>query len=314
MELIRGFPPASLFSEGCVLTIGNFDGLHQGHLTLIDRVSEISSETGLPAVLLTFEPKPWEFFSGKSNSFRLMRPREFLSGLEIKNIHYAMIFRFNHNLASYTADQFIQCILHEMINVKHLVVGEDFHFGKNRSGDLNYLKARETKYRYKVECIPSKRMDMKKISSTWVRELLIKNKLDVVKALLGRPYAVTGKVIKGRQVGRSLGFPTANIIYFGKQVPLSGVYQVVIKIGNKLYNGIANIGNRPTFDNEIRKILEVHVFEFNQDLYGRYIEVNFINKIREEKKFDGIESLKSQIECDVAMLMRNKDKISGYNF
>ncbi|MDT8406055.1 MAG: bifunctional riboflavin kinase/FAD synthetase [Methylococcales bacterium] len=302
MKLIRGLTANPLFKHGSVVTVGNFDGLHSGHVALIDKVVSIAKEQGLTSVLLTFEPKPWQFFARESR-FRLMRLKEFLSVLQATDIDAVVVLRFNETLASISAEQFIKMVLLQFLRAKHLVLGDDFHFGKDREGNLAYLLRHQKTYSFTIDNLPAETYGGQRISSSWVREALLAERYDLVRKLLSRSYTISGRVVKGRQLGRELGFPTANIEYFGKHVPLHGVYAVQVNVDGAVYPAIANVGTKPTIMSAAgKKILEVHIPGYSSDLYGKYLQISIIDKLRDEIKFADLDLLRAQIRDDVARL------------
>ena len=301
MRLIRGLNHLEPLGDGCVLTIGNFDGLHLGHQRVIERVAAHGSRLQLPTVVMVFEPQPLEYFLGDHAPSRLTRLREKVIQFAKLPIDELLVLPFNRSLADYDAEQFIRNILVDKLNIKHLVIGDDFHFGKARRGNFALLQHRGQEYGFVVEATDSFELDGLRISSTLIRDALGEGDLAQAKTLLGRDYSVCGRVAHGDKRGRELGFPTANLQMFRKNTPLVGVFAVTMTglEGGELY-GVANLGNRPTFDSGPRAILETHLFNFNQDIYGRYVEVHFKAKLRDEIRFDSFAALKAQINKDVS--------------
>ncbi len=300
MRLIRGLNHLEPLRDGCVLTIGNFDGLHLGHQRVIERVAEHGRRLRLPAVAMIFEPQPLEYFLGDHAPSRLTRLREKAIQFAKLPIDELLVLPFNRSLADYDAEQFIRDILIDKLNVKHLVIGDDFHFGKARRGNFALLQHRGAEYGFSVESTDSFELDGLRISSTLIRDALGEGDLAQAKLLLGRDYSVCGRVAHGDKRGRQLGFPTANIQMFRKNIPLVGVFAVTMTgLGERELHGVANLGNRPTVDGGAKAVLETHLFDFNRDIYGHYVEVHFKAKLRDETRFSSLDDLKAQIALDV---------------
>lgn len=301
MRLIRGLSHLEPFENGCVLTIGNFDGLHLGHRAVINKLAARGRDLGLPVVVMIFEPQPLEYFLGKNAPSRLMRLREKVMQFLTLPVDDLLILRFNQYLANWDAEQFVVDILIKKLNVRHLVVGDDFHFGKARRGNFAMLKEKGEAFGFQVEDTGSYQLDGLRISSTLIRDALGVGDLDEAERLLGRCYSVCGRVAHGDQRGRTMGYPTANIRMFRKNTPVVGVYAVTMTgIDGREFEGVANVGTRPTFDGGSKVILETHLFDFDKEIYGRYVEVHFKRKIRDEMRFRSLEELKAQIVKDVA--------------
>ena len=281
--------------------IGNFDGVHRGHLEVLKNAKEFSSKLNLPLSVLTFDPHPREFFSKEKTNFLLQTVLDKAESLSKNNIDYLINLKFDDLLSVLSPEQFVEKVLSESLSLKHIFVGKDFKFGKDRAGDINSLKSFGLKYRIGLSSIKLKNQDGTSISSTKIRNNLKKGKIKEANELLGRPYMISGLVIEGDKRGRQIGFPTANVS-LGKLIrPAFGVYAVLIEgIENKVLRGIANIGRRPTV-NDRGVLLEVNIFDFNEDIYGKKIFISLIDFIRDEKKFDGIENLKKQIVMDVKL-------------
>jgi riboflavin kinase/FMN adenylyltransferase len=284
-----------------VLTIGNFDGLHLGHRRVIERVAEHGRQLGLPTVAMIFEPQPLEYFLGDHAPSRLTRLREKVIQFSKLPIDELLVLPFNRTLADYDAEQFIQNILVGKLNIRHLVIGDDFHFGKARRGNFALLQHRGQEFGFTVESTDSFELEGFRVSSTLIRDALGEGGLAQAKALLGRDYSVCGRVAHGDKRGRQLGFPTANLEMFRKNTPLIGVFAVIMTgLDGRELKGVANLGNRPTFYGGAKAVLETHLFDFDQDIYGRYVEVHFKAKLRDEMRFDSLTALRSQIANDVA--------------
>ena len=287
--------------EPSAAVIGNFDGVHRGHLEVLKNAKEFSSKSNLPLSVLTFDPHPREFFSKEKTNFLLQTVLDKAEALSKNNIDYLINLKFDDLLSELSPEQFVEKVLSESLSLKHIFVGKDFKFGKDRAGDINSLKSFGLKYRIGLSSIKLKNQDGTSISSTKIRNNLKKGKIKEANELLGRPYMISGLVIEGDKRGRQIGFPTANIS-LGKLIrPAFGVYAVLIEgIENKVLRGIANIGRRPTV-NDRGVLLEVNIFDFNEDIYGKKIFISLIDFIRDEKKFDGIENLKKQIVMDIKL-------------
>ena len=313
MLLIRHIKEAlasELFKLGCVATIGNFDGLHNGHRAILERVKAQSKATGLPSVVVAFEPLPREYFlENKNTQVRLTRFKEKFFYLEQWGIDAFVCLHFNSHLSEQTAGKFVDDVLIQAINVKHLIVGHDFQFGHKREGNLVFLQEKaKKKPGFNIEIAPVTSWEDRRISSTWIREELQQNNLNLAAKLLGRPYSLLGKVIHGDKRARQWGVPTANLNVHRSIIPtvlpVKGVYAVLVK-GKGLDNlaGVANVGSRPTVDG-FRNLLEVHLLNFDGDIYDHLVEVLFVHKLRDEKRFDSIDLLKQQILEDVATAKR----------
>ncbi|HCT99183.1 MAG TPA: bifunctional riboflavin kinase/FAD synthetase [Methylococcaceae bacterium] len=301
MRLIRDFSQCPLFPHGCVLTIGNFDGVHLGHRAVIDKLAHCGRELALPTVLMLFEPQPLEYFLGENAPSRLMRLREKILALHTLPIDNVVILRFNRQLANCEPEQFVSEILVEKLNVKHIVIGDDFHFGKARRGHFNLLREQGKLHGFSVEKSESYQLTNLRVSSTLIRDALNADDLAQARELLGQDYAVCGRVAHGHQLGRTLGFPTANIKMLRQNTPIKGVFAVTMTgIDHRILQGVANVGTRPTVDGSSKVILETHLFNFNQTIYGRYVSVHFKHKIRDEMRFSSLEQLKAQIQHDIA--------------
>ena len=306
MQLIRGFHNLanhSVFQQGCALSIGNFDGVHLGHQNILARLNEKAKTLNFPSVVMVFEPQPREFFAKKSGNStakppaRLMRLRDKLKYLEKAGVDFVLCVRFSAQFAKLTANEFIEKLLVERLNVRYLSVGDDFHFGSDRSGNYQTLLNAGKTLGFEVEESHTHSFGRERISSSLIRDALSKDELTLAAKLLGKPYSIGGRVAHGNKLGRTIGFPTANIMLNRLVTPLQGVYAVKIETKCGIYNGIANVGNRPTI-NGTKPLLEVHILDFNRSIYGEAVEVSFLKKIRNEVKFPSFEALKEQIEKD----------------
>ncbi len=299
MELIRDLHNIRERHKDCVATIGNFDGIHLGHQAIIAQLKAAADEYKLPTVVLTFEPQPQEFFRPEHAPARLMRMREKIEGLDKEGIDRLVCLRFNASLASLSAETFVKEILVEGIAVRHLVVGDDFRFGKDRLGDFSLLQRLGKQNGFDVIGTVTQEINGRRISSTWVRDLLASGELEYVQQLLGRPYFMSGRIIHGDKRGRALGYPTINIDLHRMYSPVSGIFvSLVSGLGDEKIQAVTSIGTRPMFDGE-KMVLEAHLLDFNESVYGRYVQVELLKQLRDESVFDDIEQLKQQIQRDV---------------
>ncbi|MEG3755488.1 bifunctional riboflavin kinase/FAD synthetase [Psychromonas arctica] len=299
MELIRGIHNLQHQPQGCVLSIGNFDGIHLGHRAVLSRLLKEAERLQVPSTVMTFEPQPAELFAGKNAPGRLSRLRDKFVQLEKLNLDRLLCVSFTHQFANLSADQFIEELLIKKLNVKFLVIGDDFHFGYQRLGDFALLKEAGKKYGFEVVDTKSLSQDTCRVSSTRIRSALAKGELQQAEQMLGRKYSIAGRVGHGKKLGRTIGVPTANLFLKRRVSPVSGVFVVsILGIDNKTYTGVANIGCRPTVNGE-RQQLEVHIFDFEGDLYGRQLEVLLESKLRDETRFESFAELKVQIDKDI---------------
>lgn len=294
------------FHDGCVATIGNFDGVHKGHKAIIEQVRQKALRLGVPSVVMVFEPQPREFFTGAEAPPRLMRFREKLEALWELGVDTVVCLQFNPRLRKLSAMEYVEQVLISGLRVRHLVVGDDFRFGCDRGGDFHLLKRIGVDRGFSVENTETVLVDGERVSSTRIRQALMENHLADAASLLGRPYAIKGRVIHGRALGRTIAAPTANIGLGGKKPPLKGVYVVEVGradgqllAGQSTVFGAANIGMRPTVDGT-HPLLEVHLLDFVQELYGLRLDVRFLHFLRAEERFDSIEVLKAKIQEDFA--------------
>ena len=298
MELIRGLHNLRDRHQGCVATIGNFDGVHLGHQAVLRQVQAKARELELPAVAIIFEPQPREFFTPDNAPPRLTRFDEKVRLLSATGIDRVLCLMFNARLRSMSADQFIDQLLRERLDIQHLVVGDDFRFGCDRRGDYALLRAAGERYGFAVEETATYEVDGERVSSTRVREVLQRHDFALAERLLGRPYRVTGRVMHGQKLGRQLGTPTANVRMHRFACPLRGVYVVEVLVNGLYYKGVCNVGVRPTVHGRL-PVLEVHLLDFKGDLYGALMQVQFLEFLRDERRFDGLDALKTQIKADI---------------
>jgi riboflavin kinase/FMN adenylyltransferase len=283
---------------GAVATIGNFDGVHLGHQSVLNKITSHSAKSKLPSMVIAFEPSAKEFFLKNNAPARLNSFREKFSLIKKLGIDYFVCLRFNYALANMPAEEFIEKILVNTLRIKHLTVGDNFRFGKDRKGDFQLLQDYADKLDYEVEDTECFVTDDKRVSSSLIREFLNKGELDRAKQMLGRDYSMSGRVVHGDEKGRTIGFPTANIPVKRKNCAVSGVFAVTVLMQDRNeYYGVANIGHRPTVGGT-RTQLEVHIFQFAQEIYGKSLTVTFNKKLRDEKKFNSFNELKKQIKQD----------------
>lgn len=297
MQLVRGIHNIQLQDHGCVLTIGNFDGVHLGHQQVIKALVSKAKALNCVAAVLVFEPQPQELFSPETAPARLCRLRDKYNLLAELGVQRLICVNFSAKFANQSAQHFIESLLVNKLGIKHLIVGDDFHFGKNRTGNFSMLRQAGKKYGFDVSDTASYKMADCRISSTAIRQALEQDDLASVKQMLGREYSIIGRVFHGDKRGRKLGFPTANVLLKRRVSPLSGVYAVMVKTNYGEFKGVANIGARPTVAG-IRQQLEVNIFDFDKNLYGQCIEVIVKKKLRQIIKFDSLEALTTQIYQD----------------
>ena len=291
MQVFRHLPTRKC--KPLALAIGNFDGFHLGHQALLIKLCEVAKNKNLTPAVMTFEPHPREFFTPLNAPERLCNLREKLERFAEANIHKVFVFAFNQRFAQVTAQEFMQQTLRESLNANTILVGEDFKFGAKRAGTISDFKAAD----FDLISLPQVNLGEERVSSTRVRSALASGNLHLASQLLGRNYSISGKVVHGAKRGRELGFPTANIHMRHERPALTGVYAV--KLDG--LNSVANLGVRPTIAGVPKLLLEVHVIDFNDDLYGKHVHVEFLHKIRIEMKFESLDALKTQIAADVVV-------------
>lgn len=299
MLLIRGLHNLRADHRDCVATIGNFDGVHLGHQAVFEALTARARAAGVPSLVITFEPQPMEFFRPDQAPARLTRLREKLAAINDCGIERVLLIRFDSRFAAIGAEDFVQRILVDQLGIRHLYVGDDFRFGQGRSGDFALLRRVGEARGFGVESLATVAERGARISSTRIRDALLAGDLDHAARCLGRRYRICGRVAHGNRRGRSIGFPTVNIGLLRRATPLRGVFAVeVLGVDGAARQGVANIGNRPTLQGDDRFLLEVHLFDFDGDLYGRHLEVDFVAHIRAERRFDSFDALREQIARD----------------
>lgn len=300
MKVIRGIHNLRARERGCVATIGNFDGVHRGHRHVLRHLLERGRAQGLPATLITFEPQPLEVLAPQAAPARLTRLREKLAAVADCGIERVVLLGFGPRLAAMQPTEFVRDLLIDRLGVACLMVGDDFRFGRGRGGDIELLRTMGAQFGFVVEDLATLTHGTERISSTRIREALEQGDLDQARHLLGRPYRICGRVVHGDKRGRAIGFPTANIGLHRRVSPLRGVYAVVVEgVAEAPWPGVANIGWRPTVGDQPRPLLEVHLFDFAGDIYGRHAEVEPRLKLRDERRFDSLAELTQQIQRDV---------------
>ena len=300
MKLIRGRYNLSQEHKNCVVTIGNFDGVHLGHQSLLKALKNKAKSCQTKTMVISFEPLPYEYFHPPQQcAARLMRLREKIIALKKFDIDYLLCLPFNKKFASLSAEDFISQVLQNELAIQHIIVGDDFKFGAKRTGDVALLKKLGSEYHFTAEAMPTYKLAEQRVSSSRLRAALQDDQLDLAEQLLGNHYAMAGRVAHGSKLGRKLGFPTANIHLHRRVVPIHGIYvvQAEDREGN-LHKGVANVGNRPAIGGT-KTLLEVHLFDFDQDIYGQQLFVTFLHKLRNEENYESLDLLKIQIAQDV---------------
>ncbi len=300
MRLVRHLEdlPFDELSKGSVLTIGAYDGLHLGHRHLLDRVIATAQAKDVPSVVMSFEPTPNEFFQASKPPARLMRFREKFEALAASGIDIFYCPRFSLAMREMSAADFIRRVLIQGLNIRSLVVGDDFRFARRREGGLAQLQQSAELLEYSVDQVPSVIVDGIRVSSTVIREACEAGHIGRAMALLGRPYRMSGKIVEGEKLGKTLGFPTANVDLRRRQSPVMGIFAVRVHgLPGGPRDGVASVGSRPTFDGS-KPLLEVYLFDFDADIYGEYIHVDFIAHLRSQKKYELVDDLVAQMHVD----------------
>ena len=290
-----------------IVAIGNFDGIHLGHQKVLKQAKEKAKNKKLPFGVITFEPIPVMYFNHKIKNHRLNSLDQKKTLLKKLKLDFLVIIKFNKIFSSLIAEQFVKKIIYEKIRLKYLYVSKNFKFGKKRTGNIRTLKKLEKIYKFKTIITSPFKKNKKTVSSSLIRKKILSGKINVANQLLNRKWCIKGKIIKGQQRGRKIGFPTCNINMCDYIVPKLGVYSVDVEIGNLKRKGIANIGYRPTF-NVQSLLLEVNIFGINKNLYNKEININFIKFIRPEIKFSSLEELKKQITIDITQVKKNAQR------
>lgn len=302
MQVNRGIPTQA--EKPVALVIGNFDGVHLGHQAMLSRLKETSKRLNLASCVMTFEPHPREFFAPDQAPTRLTSLREKLELLAEYGVDQVQICRFNYDFAKIGAKEFVAHILQQGLAAQWVLVGDDFRFGARRAGDLAMLRSLSSSYGFEVEEMSTYNVDGIRVSSTAVRKALSSDDLDLARRLLGRPYSISGKVVNGDKLGRRIGFPTANMQLRHNRPPLSGIFAVEVRGAldtspQQVTRGVASLGVRPTVHEDGKPVLEVHLFDFSQEIYGQHLRMDFLHKLRDEEKYSDLDTLIRQIRLDV---------------
>jgi riboflavin kinase/FMN adenylyltransferase len=299
MRITHGLTPVT--TQPCAVTIGNFDGVHLGHRTMLQRLVDVARQRGLVPCAVTFEPHPREFFAPDKAPARLSSLREKLQMLRDCGIEHVHICAFNHAFSQLAATDFIDQILLDGLHAQYILIGDDFRFGAKRAGDFGLLQSHGGQHGITVAAMDSITLDSLRISSTAVRTALADGDLALAARLLGRPYSISGRVAHGDKLGRDIGYPTANIAFKHNCPPLTGIYVVQVRgLADTPLPGVASLGVRPTVKQAAKPVLEVHLFDFDRNIYGEHLCVDFLHKLRDEQKYDDLPTLVAQIDRDAA--------------
>lgn len=293
-----------------VLALGNFDGLHRGHIKIIERIRRVAAERAGTALVLTFDPHPTRIVRPDKAPPLLMTEAQKLEALERAGIHGVAVVRFTPELSRWEPETFVRTVLVDWLRVAEVWVGADFLFGRDRSGNFSLLRALGGQYAFRVEKIDPVRYKEFVVSSTRIRRLVAEGRVDEAAALLGHPMFIDGIVREGAKRGRELGFPTANLETVNEVVPPSGVYATTVRLDGVVRAAVTNIGTRPTFGDVARTMIETHVLDLDQDLYGRTLRLAFVQRLRDERRFADVDALRAQIAADVDRARRLFDRLS----
>jgi len=300
MQIFRGVP-ASSERVPCALTIGNFDGVHRGHQALLQQVVAAAKTRAIAPAVMTFEPHPREFFTPQQAPARVANLRDKVEALIACGIERVFVMHFNRRFASTSAEAFIDDVVVRGCDTRWLAVGDDFRFGTRRSGDVSLLRARARRGGYEVAQLATVTEGAQRVSSSAVRAALLAGELQHAQRLLGRPYSISGRVLHGAKLGRTIGFPTLNLRIAHKRPAVHGVFAVrVFGIDDKARPGVASVGLRPTVEQSGRWLLEVHLFDFAASIYGRMVRVEFVQRLRDEEKYGTLDQLTEAIRNDAA--------------
>ncbi|NRB39873.1 MAG: bifunctional riboflavin kinase/FAD synthetase [Pseudomonadales bacterium] len=302
MALIRGLHNIRAQHRGCVATIGAFDGVHKGHQAVLEKLNAKAKELGLPSVVITLEPLPREYFAPVQAPPRIMSFREKYLALMEQGVDRVLRVRFDQDLSLVSAEDFIKDIFHDQLGIKYMIVGDDLRFGHERRGDFALLTRMGKELDFEVAATSTLSNEGERVSSTRIRQALEQADFAQAEELLGRPYMISGKVVYGQQLGRTLNTPTANLRLDRIRAAMSGVYAVdAILEGDKanVIQGVANVGTRPTVNDGLQARLEVHLLDFDKNIYGKHLDVVFRKKLRDEVKFSSLDALKAAIHNDI---------------
>jgi riboflavin kinase / FMN adenylyltransferase len=298
MEFVRGLHNLRPDRRGCAVTIGNFDGVHLGHRAVIAELVERARALGVPAVAMLFEPQPLEHFRGDAAPARLMRLREKLETLSHLPLDRVVCLHFDAHLAAMEPETFTERVLRDGLGTRHIVVGADFHYGRARRGDIDMLARAGRAYGFEVATAPTFDLDGSRVSSTRVRAALAQGDMKMAERLLGRPYQMCGRVMHGEQIGRRLSVPTANIALHRHRAPIAGIFVAEMQLGAERFASVASVGTRPTIGGS-QPLLEVHAFDFDREIYGQLVMVDFLHRLRDEHRFDTLDDMRRQIVKDI---------------
>lgn len=302
MKVIRGIPPVSNWTP-CALTIGNFDGVHRGHQALLKKLVQTAKEKNIQSCVMTFEPHPIEFFSPEKAPSRILSLRDKLEALAEVGIDQVLVVHFNQHFANLSPTEFVEKILVNGLQVQSILIGDDFHYGAKRAGNFSSLCEAGQKYGFTVERMETLEENNQRISSSATREALKQDDLSLARQFLGRPYMLSGHVLHGQKLGRTLGFPTLNVSLANKlhrrKPAAQGIFIAQVHgLSDNPLPAVASLGQRPTVDDSGRYLLEVHIFNFNQSVYGKLVRIELLEKIRDEAKYNDLETLKNAIDQD----------------
>ena len=302
MKVIRGIPPVSNWTP-CALTIGNFDGVHRGHQALLKKLVQTAKEKNIQSCVMTFEPHPIEYFAPEKAPSRILSLRDKLEALAEVGIDQVLVIHFNQHFANLSPTEFVEKILVKGLQVQSILIGDDFHYGAKRAGNFSSLCEAGQKYGFTVERMDTLEENNQRISSSATREALNQGDLNLARQLLGRPYMLSGHVLHGQKLGRTLGFPTLNVSLANKlhrrKPAAQGIFIAQVHgLSDNPLPAVASLGQRPTVDDSGRYLLEVHIFNFNQSVYGKLVRIELLEKIRDEAKYNDLETLKNAIDQD----------------
>lgn len=299
MRIFHGIENANI-AKPTVLTLGVFDGLHLGHQQIMRTVVERAEAVGAAATAITFDPHPRAVLHPESAPPLLQTLDQRLANLDVLGIEQTIVIKFDRDFSSQPAEDFLRNIIRDRLHAKEVYLGKGFAFGKERGGNIELLRSMSAELGFRADEVDEVRLRGVRISSSAIRELLIAGRINLARRMLGRPYGVEGVIIRGDRRGHTIGFPTANLKPHNRVIPKFGVYATASLIDGIWRESITNIGVRPTFENTSEPSIESYVFDFDDDLYGDVVRVRFLHRIRDERKFNGIDELKAQIERDVA--------------
>jgi riboflavin kinase/FMN adenylyltransferase len=315
VKVIRGIPPVANWTP-CALTIGNFDGVHRGHQALLKKLVQTAKEKNIQSCVMTFEPHPIEYFAPEKAPARILNLRDKLEALAEVGIDQVLVIHFNQLFANLSPDDFVKKILVDSLKVQSILIGDDFHYGSKRAGNFSNLVEAGLKYGFSVENMTTFEENQVRISSSAIRSALSQGDLRLARQLLGRPYMLSGHVLHGQKLGRTLGFPTLNVSLANKlqlrKPAAEGIFIAQVHgLSDNPLPAVASLGQRPTVDDSGRYLLEVHVFNFNQSVYGKLVRIELIKKIRDEEKYNDLETLQNAINQDAA-LAKNYFEINNH--